>query len=50
MDHAFTNIKACESYFSHFDRFEIIFNFLASKETDINCSHELELKTKLTAL
>ena len=42
------NINYYEPFFSKFDHFAQTFIFLTPKERDINCSHEVMLKNKLT--
>ena len=43
IDNAIMNTKAYKPFFSKFDQFALIFNFLTPKGRDINCSHEVML-------
>ena len=45
---ALRNTKAYDSYFSIFNHFSLTFNFLTPKERDLNCSHQIMLRTKQT--
>ena len=45
---ALRNTKANDPYFDKFDHFSLTFNFLAPKEQDLHCSHQIILRTKQT--
>ena len=45
---ALRDTKAYDSYFSNFNQFSLIFNFLTPKERDVHCSHQIMLLTKQT--
>ena len=41
--HTLTNTKAYEQFFNNFNQFALASNFLAPKERDFHCSHEIIL-------
>ena len=45
---ALCDIQASESYYNHFNLLSLTFNFLTPKEHDLNCSHDIMLRTKQT--
>ena len=45
---ALCDAKAYDCYFKKFNHFSLTFNFLTPKECDLQCSHQIILRTKKT--
>ena len=43
---ALRDTKAYDSYFGKFNHFSLTFSFLTTKECDLQCSHQIMLRTK----